>query len=237
MLSDEILEICIHAHMLGFDCASAPMADGGPAGTMGPNGPTGRIVIDPFLVRFLVHDAVALSRARNAGWQADSGLNDRHRSAKRDLFRDLMVHELLMVEHQFGEWLRWRGYPMFFDAPATRAVTVNHTIMDLSSTAPAPNLLQRMYGYSLLCYPRNRTTLFDPATAFNMEWQVDETCDREYNRHLSLARARAVGEALGTGTISVEGAGGTSSIYPNDSPAGRFYSRSVRVVVDAGPTL
>lgn len=66
---------------------------------------------------------------------------------------------------------------------------------------------------------------------------ADETGDREYNRKLSLARARAVGEALGTGTISVEGAGGTSSIYPNDSPAGRFYSRSVRVVVDAGPTL
>jgi outer membrane protein OmpA-like peptidoglycan-associated protein len=60
---------------------------------------------------------------------------------------------------------------------------------------------------------------------------ADETGDREYNRKLSLARARAVAEALGTGVASVEGAGGTTSIYPNDTPAGRFYSRSVRVVV------
>lgn len=66
---------------------------------------------------------------------------------------------------------------------------------------------------------------------------ADEIGDREYNRRLSLARARTVAEALGAGVATVEGAGGSTSIYPNDSPAGRFYSRSVRVVVEKKSNL
>jgi OOP family OmpA-OmpF porin len=60
---------------------------------------------------------------------------------------------------------------------------------------------------------------------------ADETGDPEYNKRLSLARARAVaGELDGFPTV-VAGVGGDTTLYPNDTPEGRFYSRSVLVMV------
>jgi len=60
---------------------------------------------------------------------------------------------------------------------------------------------------------------------------ADETGDVEYNRRLSLARARAVAAELSTFLPTINGAGEDTILYPNDTPEGRFYSRSVRITV------
>ncbi len=60
---------------------------------------------------------------------------------------------------------------------------------------------------------------------------ADETGDVEYNRRLSLARARAVAAELSSFSPVINGAGEDTILYPNDTPEGRFYSRSVRITV------
>jgi outer membrane protein OmpA-like peptidoglycan-associated protein len=60
---------------------------------------------------------------------------------------------------------------------------------------------------------------------------ADETGSSDYNLKLSLARARAVAQALKGFNVSTEGAGENTVRYPNNSPEGRFYSRSATIVV------
>lgn len=61
---------------------------------------------------------------------------------------------------------------------------------------------------------------------------TDRMGDENYNRRLSLARAQAVAKALGFSDMEVRGAGEDLTTYPNDLPEGRFYSRTVTVIVE-----
>lgn len=66
---------------------------------------------------------------------------------------------------------------------------------------------------------------------------ADETGDAEYNRKLSLNRARAVAAALAGIQTELVGAGESELPYDNNAPEGRFYSRSVRIRILTAPSL
>lgn len=61
---------------------------------------------------------------------------------------------------------------------------------------------------------------------------TDATGNEEHNRNLSLQRAKAVARALGISADAVEGMGEDASTFPNSMPEGRFYSRTVIVVLE-----
>lgn len=61
---------------------------------------------------------------------------------------------------------------------------------------------------------------------------TDKIGDADYNRRLSLSRAQAVAKSLGFPDMQVQGAGEDITTYPNELPEGRFYSRTVTVIVE-----
>jgi outer membrane protein OmpA-like peptidoglycan-associated protein len=65
---------------------------------------------------------------------------------------------------------------------------------------------------------------------------TDRTGEAEFNRKLSLQRALGVAQALGFTAeqqkTNVMGYGSSLELYNNDLPEGRFYSRTVRVIVE-----
>jgi outer membrane protein OmpA-like peptidoglycan-associated protein len=62
---------------------------------------------------------------------------------------------------------------------------------------------------------------------------ADEVGDPEYNKRLSLARARAVASALPGFTVNVEGAGEVGDVGTDLTPEQRYYARSVKINVRA----
>jgi outer membrane protein OmpA-like peptidoglycan-associated protein len=52
------------------------------------------------------------------------------------------------------------------------------------------------------------------------------------NVRLSQSRAQAVSQLIGKGKRTVQGRGGRDLLHPNDTPEGRFYSRSVEITVE-----
>jgi outer membrane protein OmpA-like peptidoglycan-associated protein len=61
---------------------------------------------------------------------------------------------------------------------------------------------------------------------------ADRTGEPEYNRKLSLERAENTAKLLKTPGAKILGLGTEKVLYNNDSPEGRFYSRTVDVVVE-----
>lgn len=58
---------------------------------------------------------------------------------------------------------------------------------------------------------------------------ADESGDVERNRTLSLQRAQVVAREFPGVTVEIEGMGESMVLFPNDTPDGRVYSRSVRI--------
>ena len=61
---------------------------------------------------------------------------------------------------------------------------------------------------------------------------ADRTGEAEYNRKLSLERAENTAKLLNTPNAKILGLGTEKILYSNDTPEGRFYSRTVDVVVE-----
>jgi outer membrane protein OmpA-like peptidoglycan-associated protein/opacity protein-like surface antigen len=61
---------------------------------------------------------------------------------------------------------------------------------------------------------------------------ADRTGEAEYNRKLSLERAENTAKLLKTPGAKILGLGTEKILYNNDTPEGRFYSRTVDVVVE-----
>jgi outer membrane protein OmpA-like peptidoglycan-associated protein len=61
---------------------------------------------------------------------------------------------------------------------------------------------------------------------------ADRTGDAEYNRKLSMERAGNTAKLLNTPDAKILGLGQEKVLYNNDVPEGRFYSRTVDVVVE-----
>ncbi|MBU3678675.1 MAG: hypothetical protein FGM32_03600 [Candidatus Kapabacteria bacterium] len=71
---------------------------------------------------------------------------------------------------------------------------------------------------------RSRLT---PQTSVSIIGMTDIMGSDEYNRDLSLRRAREVARALGVGSVSIDGQGETSPQFPNQLPEGRASNRTV----------
>lgn len=63
---------------------------------------------------------------------------------------------------------------------------------------------------------------------------ADRTGEAEYNRELSLVRAKNVATALGLseGKAKIIGAGSDVKLWDNDLPEGRSYSRTVKIIIE-----
>jgi outer membrane protein OmpA-like peptidoglycan-associated protein len=61
---------------------------------------------------------------------------------------------------------------------------------------------------------------------------TDRTGDAAYNQSLSERRAKTVARALGQSDTVASGRGETLPLYDNNTPEGRFYSRTVEVLVE-----
>jgi outer membrane protein OmpA-like peptidoglycan-associated protein len=70
------------------------------------------------------------------------------------------------------------------------------------------------------------------AATVHVSGHTDRIGDPEFNQRLSEGRARNVAAALNAGTMSVEGKGAQGLLYNNDLPEGRFYSRTVNILVE-----
>lgn len=80
-----------------------------------------------------------------------------------------------------------------------------------------------------------RTRITERSTV-RVDGFTDRTGEAEFNRKLSLQRALGVAQALGFTVeqqkTNVMGYGSSLELYNNDLPEGRFYSRTVRVIVE-----
>lgn len=64
-----------------------------------------------------------------------------------------------------------------------------------------------------------------------IEGYADRTGNKEYNLKLSEERAIQTRESLGANDASIKGYGNSILLFDNDIPEGRFYCRSVKVIV------
>lgn len=61
---------------------------------------------------------------------------------------------------------------------------------------------------------------------------TDRVGEEAFNKRLSTDRATAVGAAIGSANPTVRGDGESPHLFDNDLPEGRFYSRTVNIVVE-----
>jgi outer membrane protein OmpA-like peptidoglycan-associated protein len=61
---------------------------------------------------------------------------------------------------------------------------------------------------------------------------TDRLGEEQFNRELSSTRAREVAQALDVKVASVRGAGESPELHDNALPEGRFYCRTVNVIVE-----
>jgi outer membrane protein OmpA-like peptidoglycan-associated protein len=117
----------------------------------------------------------------------------------------------------------------------------------LTSTFFAGKLVERfnliLFGFAKSDITAEQTPMMNlmktritPRSMVRVDGFTDRTGDAEFNRKLSLQRALGVAQALGftaeQQTSNVTGYGSSLELYNNDLPEGRFYSRTVRVIVE-----
>ena len=114
---------------------------------------------------------------------------------------------------------------------------------DLGSTRGTDVRLDR---YSLILFdfdqdaltPEHKTMInviksrIQPTSTVKVVGYTDRTGDAAYNQSLSERRARSVAKALDLPESVASGRGETLPLYDNQSPEGRFYSRTVEVLVE-----
>ena len=61
---------------------------------------------------------------------------------------------------------------------------------------------------------------------------TDNLGDAQYNKGLSERRAKAIAQSLGLSSSTAIGLGEDAPLFSNDSPEGRFYNRTVEVIVE-----
>jgi len=70
------------------------------------------------------------------------------------------------------------------------------------------------------------------ASTINIVGSTDRMGDEQLNMDLSQRRARAVAKALNSSSINVDAVGESAPVHTNDLPEGRFYNRTVTLVVE-----
>lgn len=105
---------------------------------------------------------------------------------------------------------------------------------------------KRIEQYSLIIFEFNTSTLSEEnknilkiirsSIEENSEVKIvgytDRTGDAEYNQQLSTMRANAIADALNVDRIRASGEGSNTLLFPNNTPEGRFYCRTVRITIE-----
>jgi len=71
-----------------------------------------------------------------------------------------------------------------------------------------------------------------PYSKVTVTGYTDRTGDDAYNQTLSLNRARAVARELSVTNVIVKGVGESRPLFDNNLPEGRFYNRTVEVIIE-----
>ena len=71
-----------------------------------------------------------------------------------------------------------------------------------------------------------------PASKIEIFGYTDKTGMKHFNKNLSLKRAESIKNALNITNASVHGLGEEKLLYDNDTPEGRFYCRTVHVIME-----
>ncbi len=71
-----------------------------------------------------------------------------------------------------------------------------------------------------------------PNSIVHITGHTDRMGNSEYNQRLSNRRAAEIARVLKVSESNAAGVGGETSLFDNDLPEGRFYSRTVRIVVE-----
>lgn len=71
-----------------------------------------------------------------------------------------------------------------------------------------------------------------PNSTVRITGHTDRMGNSEYNQRLSMRRAAEIARVLKVNESNANGVGGETSLFDNDLPEGRFYSRTVRIVVE-----
>lgn len=70
-----------------------------------------------------------------------------------------------------------------------------------------------------------------PESSIDIDGYTDRSGSAAGNARLALSRAQATADALGRKDAKVRGIGEARLLYPNDTPEGRFYCRTVQITV------
>ncbi|MBI3259672.1 MAG: OmpA family protein [Ignavibacteriae bacterium] len=71
-----------------------------------------------------------------------------------------------------------------------------------------------------------------PNSTVQITGHTDRMGNSDYNQRLSIRRAAEIARVLKVSETNANGVGGETSLFDNDLPEGRFYSRTVRIVVE-----
>lgn len=126
----------------------------------------------------------------------------------------------------------------------THSIKVDEVTLDSKKSSNAGDKTIDRYSMILFGFdksdltPENRTianevkSKISPSSTVKVVGYTDRSGSEEYNKRLSEQRARSVAQAIGVSESAASGNGELFPLYDNNTPEGRFYSRTVEVLVD-----
>lgn len=127
---------------------------------------------------------------------------------------------------------------------ATQSIPVNYVSLDQKRGSGSADRTRDRYSLILFGFDKsdlstaNQSIVNDikgritPLSTVRVVGYSDRTGAEDYNQRLSEQRARSVARALGQPESAASGVGERLPLYDNDTPEGRFYSRTVDVLVE-----
>lgn len=127
---------------------------------------------------------------------------------------------------------------------STRTLPINEVTLEDKASAGRTDKTVDRYSLILFGFDSAELSSENQSLVNNIKGRISNTAttkvigytDRsgsdEYNRQLSDRRAKNVARALGLPESSAQGVGESFPLYDNDTPEGRFYSRTVEVLVE-----
>ncbi|MBL1160541.1 MAG: hypothetical protein D8M52_02340 [Chlorobi bacterium] len=127
---------------------------------------------------------------------------------------------------------------------ATKTIPIRRITSQDKQRSGSPNIKIDRYSLILFGFDQDAVTpdhqeiislikqRIQPNSTVKVVGYTDRTGDAAYNKGLSERRARSVATALGVPENNASGRGEVLPLYNNNTPEGRFYSRTVEVLVE-----
>lgn len=123
----------------------------------------------------------------------------------------------------------------------TKPIPVNYSVLELGKDSTA-----KVKTFNVIMFDVDKYELNDdnkkylaaiipelkPYSKVTITGYTDRTGDDSYNQTLSLNRARAVARELSVTNVTVQGVGESRPLFDNNLPEGRFYNRTVEVIIE-----